>query len=141
MGQMLMQETIAQRAGECRVHNMSDRLVAVVDDDDAVRDSLCFLLEIAGYTVAAYASAAQFLQEAPLRELACLVVDQHMPDLTGLQLVARLRGDGVGLPVALITGSPSADVLRLARELSVAKVLEKPLDDDQLLEFIATVDD
>ena len=141
MSEMLMQETIAQRAGECRVHNVPDRLVAVVDDDDAVRDSLCFLLEIAGYTVAAYASAAQFLQQAPLRELACLVVDQHMPDLTGLQLVARLRGDGVGLPVALITGSPSADVLRLARELSVAKVLEKPLDDDQLLEFIATVDD
>jgi len=141
MGQMLMQETIAQRAGECRVHNMSDRLVAVVDDDDAVRDSLRFLLEIAGYTVAAYASAAQFLQEAPLRELACLVVDQHMPDVTGLQLVARLRGDGVGLPVALITGSPSADVLRLARELSVTKVLEKPLDDDQLIDFIATADD
>ena len=85
---------------------------------------LRFLLEISGYTVAAYASAAQFLQEAPLRELSCLVVDQHMPELTGLQLVARLRGAGVGLPVALITGSPSADVLRLARELSVARVLE-----------------
>ena len=64
-----------------------------------------------------------------------------MPELTGLQLVARLRGDGVGLPVALITGSPSADVLRLARELSVARVLEKPLDDDQLLDFIAASDD
>jgi FixJ family two-component response regulator len=141
MGQMLRQETIGQSAGVWRVHNVSDRLVAVVDDDDAVRDSLRFLLEIAGYTVAAYASAAQFLQEAPLHELACLVVDQHMPDVTGLQLVARLRGDGVGLPVALITGSPSVDLLRLAHELSVAKVLEKPLDDDQLLEFIATADD
>ena len=141
MGQMWMQEIIAQRAGECHVHKVPDRLVAVVDDDDAVRDSLRFLLEIAGYTVAAYASAAQFLQEAPLPQLACLVVDQHMPDLTGLQLVARLRGDGVGLPVALITGSPSADVLRLARELRVKIVLEKPLDDDQLLEFIATADD
>jgi len=138
---MWMQEIIAQRAGECHVHKVPDRLVAVVDDDDAVRDSLSFLLEIAGYTVAAYASAAQFLQEAPLPQLACLVVDQHMPDLTGLQLVARLRGDGVGLPVALITGSPSADVLRLARELRVKIVLEKPLDDDQLLEFIATADD
>jgi two-component system, LuxR family, response regulator FixJ len=141
MGQMLMQEIIPQKVGECRVHSVPDRLVAVVDDDDAVRDSLRFLLEIAGYTVAAYASAAQFLQEAPLPALACLVVDQHMPDVTGLQLVARLRGNGVGLPVALITGSPSADLLRLARELSVTTVLEKPLDDDQLLEFIATADD
>jgi two-component system, LuxR family, response regulator FixJ len=141
MGQMLMQEIISQKVGECRVHSVPDRLVAVVDDDDAVRDSLRFLLEIAGYTVAAYASAAQFLKEAPLPELVCLVVDQHMPDVTGLQLVARLRGDGVGLPVALITGSPSADMLRLARELSVTTVMEKPLDDDQLLEFIATADD
>ena len=85
-------------------------LVAVVDDDDAVRDSLRFLLEIAGYSVASYGSAAQFLHEAPIGELVCLVVDQHMPDQTGLQLVARLRAQGVTLPVALITGSPSADL-------------------------------
>ena len=118
------------------MHDGSHRLVAVVDDDDAVRDSLRFLLEIAGYSVASYGSAAQFLHEAPIGELVCLVVDQHMPDQTGLQLVARLRAQGVSLPVALITGSPSADLVRLARELSVAKVMEKPLDDDVLLDFI-----
>ena len=118
------------------MHDGSHRLVAVVDDDDAVRDSLRFLLEIAGYSVASYGSAAQFLHEAPIGELVCLVVDQHMPDQTGLQLVARLRAQGVSLPVALITGSPSADLIRLARELSVAKVMEKPLDDDVLLDFI-----
>jgi two-component system, LuxR family, response regulator FixJ len=115
----------------------SHRLVAVVDDDDAVRDSLRFLLEIAGHAVATYGSAAQFLHEAPIGELVCLVVDQHMPDQTGLQLVAHLRADGVSLPVALITGSPSADLIRLARELNVAEVMEKPLNDDTLLDFIA----
>jgi two-component system response regulator FixJ len=119
------------------MHNGSNRLVAVVDDDDAVRDSLRFLLEIAGHAVATYASAAQFLLEAPIDELTCLVVDQHMPDQTGLQLVSRLRAQGVTLPVALITGSPSADLIRLARDLDVAKVMEKPLDDDLLLDFIA----
>jgi two-component system response regulator FixJ len=118
------------------MHNGSTRLVAVVDDDDAVRDSLRFLLEIAGHAVATYASAAQFLLEAPIDELTCLVVDQHMPDQTGLQLVSRLRAQGVTLPVALITGSPSADLIRLARDLDVAKVMEKPLDDDLLLDFI-----
>ena len=82
------------------MHNGSNRLVAVVDDDDAVRDSLRFLLEIAGHSVATYASAAQFLLEAPIAELTCLVVDQHMPDQTGLQLVSRLRALGVTLPVA-----------------------------------------
>ena len=114
----------------------SHRLVAVVDDDDAVRDSLRFLLEIAGYSVATYGSAAEFLHEAPLADLACLVVDQHMPEQTGLQMVSRLRSQGVTLPVALITGSPSPDLIRLASELNVGSVMEKPLDDDALLEFI-----
>ena len=115
------------------------RLVGVVDDDEAVRDSLGFLLETAGLNVVTYGSAAQFLSEASLDDLACLVVDQHMPELTGLQLIARLRGQGVTLPIALITGSPSADLIRLARELGVAGVLEKPLDDAALLAFIEGV--
>lgn len=118
------------------MHDGSHRLVAVVDDDDAVRDSLRFLLEIAGYSVATYGSAAAFLHDAPLDDLACLVVDQHMPEQTGLQLVSQLRSQGVTLPVALITGSPSPDLIRLAGELNVASVMEKPLDDDALLEFI-----
>jgi two-component system response regulator FixJ len=118
------------------MHNGSHQLVAVVDDDDAVRDSLQFLLETVGCSVATYSSAAQFLNEARPGDLACLVVDQHMPDLTGLQLIGRLRSEGVTVPIALITGSPSPDLLRLARELGVAKVLEKPLDDDVLLEFV-----
>ena len=115
------------------------RLVGVVDDDEAVRDSLGFLLETAGLNVVTYSSAAQFLSEATLDDLACLVVDQHMPELTGLQLIARLRGQGVTLPITLITGSPSADLIRLARELGVAGVLEKPLDDAALLAFIEGV--
>src|SRR5215471_21589422 len=82
--------------------NGSHRLVAVVDDDDAVRDSLRFLLEIAGYPVATYGSAAQFMQEARVADLACMVVDQHMPEQTGLQLISRLRDRGVTVPVALI---------------------------------------
>ena len=118
------------------MQHVSAHLVAVVDDDDAVRDSLRFLLEIAGYAVATFASGAEFLKDAPLGDLTCLVVDQHMPDQTGLQLVGRLRAQGVDLPVALITGSPTPDVLRQAQTLGVAKVLEKPLDDDVLLDFI-----
>src|SRR5215469_9921399 len=109
---MLTQQVTRGHAGAHAMHDGSHRLVAVVDDDDAVRDSLRFLLEIAGFAVASYGSAAEFLREAPIADLSCLVVDQHMPDQTGLQLVSRLRGQGVDLPVALITGSPSADLLR-----------------------------
>ena len=119
------------------MHSGSHRLVAVVDDDDAVRDSLQFLLETAGYCVATYHSAAQFLNDAKPGDLSCLVIDQHMPEQTGLQLVARLRERGMTLPpIALITGSPSPDLERRARDLGVASVLEKPLDDDLLLDFI-----
>lgn len=117
------------------------RPVAIVDDDDAVRDSLRFLLEIAGYPVLTYGSAAEFLRHAPFAELSCLVVDQHMPEQTGLQLVSQLRSRGVTLPVMLITGSPSPDVVRQASELSVSQVLEKPLDDDVLLNFIEHASD
>ncbi len=123
------------------MHNGSHRLVAVVDDDDAVRDSLRFLLEIAGHSVATYGSVAQFLHEAPIGELGCILVDQHMPQQTGLQLVSLLRAQGVTIPVALITGSPSVELIRAAHELNVAKVLEKPLDDDVLLDFVAQTHD
>ena len=105
------------------MHNGSHRTVSVVDDDDAVRDSLQFLLEAAGVPVVTYGSAAQFLNEAAINDISCLVVDQHMPDKTGLQLVSCLRRRGMMLPVALITGSPSADLLRLASELGISKVL------------------
>ncbi len=126
---MLTQATLARTA--------SALLVAVVDDDDAVRDSLRFLLNSAGYGVATYASGVQFLQEAPLGELSCLVVDQQMPDLTGIQTIARLRALGVNLRVALITSSPSPELVRLAQELGADVVLEKPLDEDELFRFVA----
>jgi two-component system, LuxR family, response regulator FixJ len=118
------------------MHNGSHQTVAVVDDDDAVRDSLQFLLEAAGYSVVTFGSAAQFLDEARIGDLSCLVVDQHMPDQTGLQLVTSLRQRGDNVPIALITGSPSPDLFRMADELGVAKVMEKPLDDEALLTFV-----
>jgi FixJ family two-component response regulator len=119
------------------MHDTAERVIAVVDDDDAVRDSLRFLLEIVGYPVATYRSAAQFQDEATVDHVACLIVDQHMPEQTGLQLVSQLRGRGVRLPVVLITGSASPDLIRRAGELSVVKVLEKPLDEALLLDSIA----
>ena len=115
----------------------TEGIVAIVDDDDAVRDSLQFLLEIAGFQVAAYSSAQQFLNDAKPADLRCLVVDQHMPDITGLQLVTQVRAQGTRLPIALITGSPSLDLVRRARELGITTVLEKPLTDDILLDFVA----
>ena len=111
-------------------------MVAVVDDDDAVRDSLRFLLESAGFEVSVFASANEFLSKVKPDEVGCLVLDQHMPEQTGLQLVTHLRGAGTALPIALITGSPSPDLIERAKHLGVETVLEKPLAHEMLLNFV-----
>jgi two-component system response regulator FixJ len=111
--------------------------IAVVDDDEAVRESLRFLLETAGFRVETFASAAQFLQLAAHQTLSCLLLDQHMPQLTGLDLLRELRRRGEWLPVALMTGSPSPELARRAKELGAVEVIEKPLADDALLRFLA----
>ena len=110
--------------------------VAVVDDDPAVLDSLKFLLEVTGHRVAIYASAAEFLQN-PAEQLSCLILDHQMPQMTGLELVARLRNDGLSIPILLITGSLSQAIVTRAAELGIAKVLEKPLNDDDLVNFVS----
>ncbi len=112
------------------------RVVGVVDDDAAVCDSLRFLLEAAGFSVATFHSADQFLAAADPDCIVCLLLDQHMPLVTGLDLLERLRRDGRELPVALMTGSPSARLMRRALELGAMVVLEKPLTEQALFQFV-----
>lgn len=110
--------------------------VALIDDDAAVLDSLRFMLEAAGIGVATYPSAATYLQ-SDLGPPRCLIVDQHMPQMTGLELAARLRSVGSAVPIVLITASPSAAIIAQATALSVALVLDKPPPEDALLRFVA----
>jgi len=112
-------------------------MVIVVDDDEAVRESLRFLLDIAGYDVVTFDSAQDYLDHLGGQSAACLVLDQHMPHTTGLELLATLRQRGQRLPTALITGSPTPEIVRQATALGAARVLEKPLADDALLRFVA----
>jgi FixJ family two-component response regulator len=115
---------------------MSDsRVVALIDDDLAVLASLKFLLELAGYRVAAYSSASAFLGDRGIGA-ACLIVDQHMPQMTGLELAARVRLEGSTIPLLLVTGSPSPAIAARAAELGVEAVLEKPPNERDLLRFI-----
>lgn len=114
-------------------------VIAVVDDDDAVRELLEFLLTVSGHKVAAYASAADFLEQCNLSRVAGLILDHHMPTQTGLELLARLREDGRTLPVLLVTGSPSPEIVARAGALGVDKVLEKPVSDAGLMEFVERI--
>ena len=112
------------------------RALALVDDDAAVRDSMRFLLEIAGYTLQDYASAADFLAGCDLAMLRGLILDHHMPAMTGLELAAHLREQGHRFPILLITGSPSPAILARAAELGIERVLEKPPSEEELLGFV-----
>ncbi|HUA76808.1 MAG TPA: response regulator [Acetobacteraceae bacterium] len=109
--------------------------VAIIDDDPAVLDSLKFLLELSGHVVTTYASAASFLADRGASH-ACLILDHHMPQMTGLELLERLRRDGAETPVLLITGSPSPAIIARAAALGVEKVLEKPPGEEDLLRFV-----
>jgi two-component system, LuxR family, response regulator FixJ len=111
------------------------RNVAIVDDDAAVRDSLRFMLEVLGYSVATFSSGAEFV-DGDMQHMACLVLDQHMPQMTGLELAERLRADGTAIPILLITGLSSPAIIARAAELGVARVIEKPPSDEDLLNFI-----
>lgn len=115
--------------------NSQRKIVAVIDDDPAVLDSMKFLLEVAGYSVSAFSSAMEFL-ERDTPEPTCLILDQNMPQMTGSELVARLRTDGRNIPVLLITGSPSSALTALASRLGIEKVLEKPPTENELFSFI-----
>ncbi len=114
-------------------------VVAIVDDDAAVLESFQFLLEMAGFSVVAYASAHAFLA-APASRLRCLIVDQHMPTMTGLELAACLRAQGVDLPVMLVTSAPSPGIEARARAIGVRGVLAKPLPEDEVFAFIRSCD-
>ena len=76
----------------------------VVDDDDAVRDSIRMLLESQGFTVCTYASGWSFLREARANRNSCLVVDVNMPGMNGLELLDQLRRDGIMVPAIVVTG-------------------------------------
>ena len=111
--------------------------IAVVDDDDAVRDSLRFFVETVGHPVVTFASGREFLGHGG-SGLACLILDHHMPEMTGLQVAEQLRAGGSRLPILLVTGLPSPSIVARAAELGVERVLEKPPNEDDILEFIAS---
>jgi FixJ family two-component response regulator len=110
-------------------------VVLVVDDDPAVRSALQFSLEIEGFVVRTYPSGQALLREAELPARGCLVLDQTMHDINGLDLLAVLRGRAVELPAILITTDPSRAVRHRAARAGV-DLVEKPLLGNALLEAI-----
>jgi two-component system response regulator FixJ len=110
-------------------------IVAIVDDDRAVCNSLKFALELEGFAVRAYCSGAELLHAGDLDDCRCFVIDQRMPTMTGLELIAKLRGRHVLAPAILLTSNPDA-ALRARAATTNAPIVEKPLLGDALLQRI-----
>lgn len=113
--------------------------IYVVDDDDAVRDSLQALLESRGFAAAAYDSAEAFLAAYRPGGAACALVDLRMEGMDGIALLERLRADGIRLPVVLITGHGDVPVAVRAMKAGAADFIEKPYSNETLLASIARV--
>jgi FixJ family two-component response regulator len=111
--------------------------VAIIDDDKDVLDVLEVLLETAGYSVQTYSSGAQFLADPDYHQMACLVVDQRMPDMSGLELLLELERRGVTIPALLITGAQDTHIAREASNIGAMTVMQKPVSSQKLLQFIA----
>ena len=108
-------------------------VVHVIDDDEAVRDSLAFLLENADLTVETYESALQFLDRLSAARPGCIVTDVRMPEMTGLDLVVELKARGAGMPVVVITGHGDVPLAVEAMKAGVLDFIEKPFAEDVIL--------
>lgn len=110
--------------------------IYVVDDDDAFRDSLVWLLNARGYTVQAFASAESFLGICEQVLFGCLLVDVRMPGASGLELHDRLISGGINIPTIVMSGHGDMAMAVSAFRKGVVDFLEKPLDDVYLLSRI-----
>jgi two-component system response regulator FixJ len=108
-------------------------LVHVIDDDEAVRDSLEFLLRTARLQVRTYDSATAFLSSLPSAESGCIVTDVRMPEISGVDLLRRLKELKIGMPVIVITGHGDIQLAVEAMKIGAADFIEKPFDDERLL--------
>jgi two-component system, LuxR family, response regulator FixJ len=117
---------------------MTDRsaIVSVVDDDEAMRDSLLLLLHSEGIAAKAFASADQFLRDSDPNRPGCLLVDVRMPGMTGLELLDRLQKAGSPLPVIIITGHGDVPMAVTALKAGALDFFEKPFDENLLLASI-----
>ena len=110
-----------------------DPIIYVIDDDDAVRQSLEFLLKTAGIAVRGFDSAKAFLEVLPQVRSGCVITDVRMPEITGIELLQKVKAANPDLPVIVITGHGDVSLAVEAMKIGAVDFLEKPFDDDLLL--------
>lgn len=111
-------------------------IIHVIDDDPAMRHSLAFLLDVQGFAPCLYEFAGAFLASLGDRAVDCIVTDVRMPDMTGLDLVRKLKADGVTSPVILMTGHGDIALAVEAMKAGVIDFIEKPFANEILIAAI-----
>ncbi len=113
-----------------------DAVVHLIDDDDAVRQSLAFMLSASGYAVRVYESANLFLEGVESLQPGCIVTDVRMPGMDGLELQQHLKAMNVAMPVIVITGHGDVPLAVQAMKAGAVDFIEKPFGDETLLSAI-----
>jgi FixJ family two-component response regulator len=113
-------------------------LIHLIDDDAAVRDSLALLIGTVGLRVTTWAEPLAFLAGFDRQAIGAIVLDVRMPGLSGLTVLERLRAEGVDQPVVMLTGHGTVELCRRAFKSGAAEFLEKPVDDELLIETLQT---
>ena len=111
-------------------------VVAVVDDDESIREALAGLLSSVGLTVILFASAEEFLRHQRPDEIGCLILDWHMPGMDGQQLQSTLAATGLSIPIVFLTAHYTEERRAQAMKAGAIAFLQKPADTQKLLEAI-----
>jgi len=111
-------------------------MIFIVDDDDGVRDSLRVLLECQGFQTRQFASCREFLAADRDGDDDCLILDLHMPQMSGIELLEGMRRRGDMLPVIIITGRVAATIRERARAAGALAVIEKPYKAAEILNLV-----
>jgi two-component system, LuxR family, response regulator FixJ len=116
-------------------HSLSP-LIHLIDDDEAVRESLVLLIGTVGLRVQAWADPNAFMREFERGSIGAIVLDVRMPGISGLTILEQLILQRVDQPIIMLTGHGTVDMCRRAFKLGAAEFLEKPVDDEALIEAL-----
>ena len=113
-----------------------DRLVCVVDDDEAVRDSTQMLLDIYGFKARTYPGAREFLAEFDAVATGCLILDIHMPEMTGVELLTLLRARNIAVPAIIVSGRSDPMLAESLARSGALAILNKPVNEGELMGYV-----
>lgn len=111
-------------------------MIYVIDDDDAMRDSLNFLLDSSGYSVTLFDDAQRFIEALPGLAFGCVVSDVRMPGIDGIELLKRMKAQHSPFPILIMTGHGDVPLAVEAMKLGAVDFLEKPFEDDRFIAMI-----